>query len=466
MNLSSRRLGSAVLLASLALSSCLVEPPRHREPFAEPTAPLDVHPAVPIAPPVAPTPPAPVAAKKGEVPVVVSDDKAYSLELRGAELGQAFDLIAGMANLNLVRVGDFSPPVAASFPSVKLQSAIATLCDVHGCTIEKQGDVWRVTRADPAREERRLFQLHNVTAATVEPQLKTLLGDDAVVVTNPSSNVVHVQAASGKLDEAKRYLDAVDQLDKQVLIECQIFEVSQNDLTELGAEIKADNIHFDQTTSTFLSSFFSGTAPTIIATSGNDIGTLSARLEAFGQRLHLKTLSRPKLLSLNNHDAKLEVIQEVPYVQATTSTTGSGTGTGSVTVQQVEFKDVGLKLTLTPAVQEDGHVALHVVQEVSEQTGEFLQIPVVDSRKIDNWFLVKQDDTLRIGGILKDRHQHTIHGIPLLMDIPWLGRVFRFESDTLDQIDLEILITPRLVTSPPPDAKSEVRVEIPKDTPN
>jgi general secretion pathway protein D len=368
-----------------------------------------------------------------------------------------------MGNVNLMLLGDFKEPVAGAFPNVRLQSAFATLCDVHDCRVQERNGIWMVSRADPGREETRIFELKNVTAASVEPQLKALLGTSAIVVTNPSRNVISATATADRLGQADKFVATVDRLDRQVLIECCIVEIDEDDLVQFGVEINASDISIDPTTWTFLSSFLSQT-PNIILTGSRDNGSLDASLEALADYIDLKVVSRPKLLSLNNKDAKLDVISEVPYVQATTTTTGSNTGTGTVTVQEVEFKDVGLKLTVTPAIQEDGHIGIHVVQSVSEQTGTFLSVPVVDSRDLDSSFLVKEGDTIRIGGILRDRTSHERRGIPYLMDIPWLGHAFQFESDQVKHTDLEILITPRIVDRPPTDATDSARVELQRDS--
>jgi len=422
-----------------------VKPPPVRPPRAAPAAPAA----------------APVPAARPEVPVVFSDGSTYTLELRGAELAQAFNLLGAMGGVNLMLLGDFKEPIAGTFPAVKLQSAFATLCEVHACRVQDRDGIWMVSRADPAREETRLFELKNVTAQSVETQIRALLGTGAGVVTNPARNVIWATATADRLGEAERFLEKVDRLDRQVLIECIVLEIDEEDLVQFGVEVDAGDISIGDSTWTFLSSFLS-TSPNVIATGSADDFPLTGALEALASYVDLTVLARPMLLSLNNKEAKLEVITEVPYVNATTSTTGTNTGTGTVTVQEVEFKEVGLKLTITPAIQEDGHIALHVVQSMSEQVGTFLDIPVVASRNIDDWFLVKEGDTLRIGGILRENARRELRGIPGLMDIPLIGSLFRFESDDVKRLDLEILITPRIHDSAAPSgAVGEARVELP-----
>ena len=92
-----------------------------------------------------------------------------------------------------------------------------------------------------------------------------------------------------------------------------------------------------------------------------------------------------------------------------------------------------------------GLISLTVDQEVSEQTGVFQGVPIVDSRHITTGFLVRQGETIMIGGLLKDRHTDKADGIPLLMDIPLLGHAFRNDTTGTEQIELILMMTPWLV---------------------
>lgn len=226
----------------------------------------------------------------------------------------------------------------------------------------------------------------------------------------------------------------------------------------------ANDISIDPSSWAFASSFLSPTPNTILTGTTDDF-PLSVALEALEQHVRLQVLSRPVLLSLNNKEARRKVISQVPYIKATTSTTGSSGGTGTVSIQEVEFKEIGLDMTVTPTIQEDGHITLHLVKTLCEQTGTFLDIPVVDSRELEDWCVVREGETLRIGGILRDRLDHERRGIPGLMDLPILGHAFSFEDDDHRRIDLEILITPRIVESSPladPGAPSSAAVELQK----
>ncbi|MSR47319.1 MAG: hypothetical protein EXS13_09690 [Planctomycetes bacterium] len=158
--------------------------------------------------------PAPAFAVKPPVPKVFADGKSYALELRGATLAQAFEMVGTMGRVNLVLQGDFSEPAAGAMPEVTLQSALATLCTTHDCTVTESAGVWIVERSDPDRAQSRTFDLKNVAAQTLEAEVKALLGTDARVVVNPSSNVIFTSGKAERFDEVAAYLARVDRRER------------------------------------------------------------------------------------------------------------------------------------------------------------------------------------------------------------------------------------------------------------
>jgi len=400
-------------------------------------APPDVGEPGPAADELAPAEAAPA------FPAVIDDGAVYSLQLRDAELGQALHLVAEMAGLNLMLAGDFSERVDLSLPAVRLQTALETLARTHGCTVEAEGEVLILRRDDRSSVQTRVFELQSASAASLEAQLAGIVGPESVVV-NPTRNVVMVSAPAARLDDVARFLVAVDRPERQVLIEARIIEVSREALEELGARIRYDDISVDSWTATFVSDLLTSNTK-VLATASNADGSIDYAINAIQSLDGLDVLSRPRLLALDGHEARLDIVSEVPYVNATTTTEGTGTTVGVQTLQEVEFKNVGLQLTVTPTIQADGLISLAVQQELSEQTGSFLDIPVVDSRQLATTFIVKEGETIMIGGIMKDRRQETTEGVPLLKDVPWLGRLFRSDVDDRSALELVVLMTPRLI---------------------
>lgn len=413
--------------------------------------------ALPVEAPLGPAAgDAPAAPAAPAFPRVFADPTPRALQLRGVPLDQALRLLAAQGGANLVLTGDFSPRVELELPEVPLQVALELLCEAHACRAELRDGLLLVRRDDPARVETRVFRVASIPAAAVQEELAAIVPDGSVVV-NAARNVVMVTAPQPRLREVEAYLASIDRPDRQVLIEARILEVSRSELEELGTRIRYNDISVGDDTATFVSNLLTANQQ-VQATFVSADTDFDAAINALHSLAGLEVLARPRLLALNNREAKLELVTEIPYVNATTTTSGSVTDVGTQTIQEIEYKNVGLKLTLTPSVLEGGLIALTVDQEVSEQTGSFESVPIVDSRRITTAFVVGEGRTILIGGLLKERRNDTREGIPFLMDLPLLGQAFRNDTRDDDRTELILLMTPWLVSAeegralPPPAA--------------
>jgi type II secretory pathway component GspD/PulD (secretin) len=153
---------------------------------------------------------------------------------------------------------------------------------------------------------------------------------------------------------------------------------------------------------------------------------------------------------LDNETAEFKIISEIPYTeQSTTSSGGSMTST--------QFKDVGVELKVTPHVTRDGMVRLHIIPEFSvvsklgsiiPNSGGTRGVPTIDARKADTKALVKDGQTVVLGGLRKRTVSQNISKIPILGDIPLLGGVFSEVSEEVETNELIIFITPKIVIEP------------------
>jgi type II secretory pathway component GspD/PulD (secretin) len=162
-----------------------------------------------------------------------------------------------------------------------------------------------------------------------------------------------------------------------------------------------------------------------------------------------KLLANPRILVLDNETAEFEIISEIPYTE--TSQTSAG---GEMT--SIQFKKVGTKLKVTPHVTRDGMVRLHIIPEfgvVSEKgttTALGVQtVPTVDTRKVDTKALVRDGQTVVLGGLRKRTVTQDISKIPVLGDIPLLGKLFMSNvEEEVKTNELIIFITPKVIIEP------------------
>lgn len=385
---------------------------------------------------------------------IIDNDEPFSFELRGASLAAAFDMIAETGGVNFLLNGDFSEMVELSLVKVTINQALSALCSAHDCEISQSGAVFVVSKEDARELLTRIFRLNSISASGQEAHLKEMIGSGGAVIVNDQSDVITITSTRNKLDDVEAYLRSVDQCEKQVLIEAKVIEFSLTDLYELGSELDLSNIHIDEATASVLSSLLTDSRDVTLEVSG-DKADIDGAFNILSKLTTVNVISHPNVMAKDNELATIDIIKEVPYIESTITTTGdTGAGLGSSSVESVEFKEVGIKLQVTPSIMSDGTVSLAIDQDVSEQVDTFNGVPVVNHRHIVTQFVVDDRKAILIGGLLKESFKDEVKGIPLLMDLPLLGFLFRGTTRVKEKVELVVMITPTIV-----DAKGGKAVE-------
>ena len=144
---------------------------------------------------------------------------------------------------------------------------------------------------------------------------------------------------------------------------------------------------------------------------------------------------------MNNQEAAIDIIEEVPYQsdRTTATTTGSVTATTS-------FKQVGLKLKVKPQINRDGTIVLQVEPEQSFRTGETIEgTPVINTSKAKTIMMLRSGETAVIGGLIRETETKTENKIPLLGDIPLLGYLFKNVVKNKARHELTIFISAKII---------------------
>ena len=448
---------TVLLTAALGLGSCAELSTLERsaeEVFVEPTLPQlrSAEDRVPFHDPVLPEvaegdeaagaavgePPAPA-------PTPIGDGTTYPIDLRDMPIAEAVHLIATMAGANIYLDAGLTQRVDASFPEVTLDQALTVLLERNGLAlVEDPPGIYWIERADGSQVETELFQLESVHAADVSANLIEIVGESADLVVDENQNFLVARGPRRDLDFIRSYLDRADRLKAQVLIEVEILEVLLNDTFELGIQAAlADGDLLDSVLGDVDLDLATGASDftALLSHTDKSISAVVNALSTFGS---VNVVSSPRVLAVTNTEALVEVITEVPYIDTTTSIESGGGDLGTTSQEEVAFKEVGITLKVTPVVQEGGVVNLQIDQEFSEVVDFFLGIPVVDTRKVGTRFLVNESQTAMIGGLIQDRQTEIDRGVPVLMHVPLLGRLFRSDEDRLDRRELIVLLRPRV----------------------
>jgi general secretion pathway protein D len=174
-------------------------------------------------------------------------------------------------------------------------------------------------------------------------------------------------------------------------------------------------------------------------------------LKALEDKSFANTLSAPHIMTLNNQEASILIGNKYPLIKATMSTE-----TGSVTGQSLDkYQDIGIQLNVVPQISGKDYINLIVHPAVSSYsqtvkavsaTGVIMaEYPIIVVREAETQILMKDGETVVIGGLMKDVKSDSRKGIPILMDIPLLGFFFRRDYTTTTKVDLLVFITAYIV---------------------
>ena len=169
-----------------------------------------------------------------------------------------------------------------------------------------------------------------------------------------------------------------------------------------------------------------------------------ALINAVNSRSKVNILATPHIIAADNREAHILIGEEVPIL---TSTQQSTLATANI-VSSIQYRDTGTILTILPQVNSAGLVNMEIRQEVSNVGSTSFgdtNSPSFLSRETETTVVVRNRESVLIGGIIDERVERTRNGVPFLMDVPVLGRLFRVEQDTSERTELVILITPYVI---------------------
>jgi general secretion pathway protein D len=251
----------------------------------------------------------------------------------------------------------------------------------------------------------------------------------------------------------RQHLGLLRQLDtqpKQVLIEATIAELSLTDELKYGVEWYINNtINNGPITG--------GTLGHLIDASTGNLGmafnyvtstaNFKAMINALATKNKANILSTPRLTVLDNHEAVIQIGQDVP-VATGEQTTAAFTGTEPTILRSIQYRSLGIILKVKPTINTEGLLTLELTQEVSDlskNTGVG-DSPIIAIRRINTSVVAATGQTVALGGLMKQQKGIIERKVPLLGDIPLIGNLFKVTENTDDRTELLILVTPTILT--------------------
>ena len=411
--------------------------------------------------------------------------RKISLDFQAADITNVLRLIADVSGFNIVVGEGVKAKVTLKLVSVPWDQALDMLLKMNNLGMIREGTiVWIDTLANIARQQdeeakakeskvkaedliTRIIYVQNVPAAEIQTTLAKYLSPRGQLTLNPGSNAIVIQDTESRVGTFAQLVRELDLEVPQIQIEARIVQADTTYIRSLGVQWGFQNLtnlsnnrvfnfrpgptgDFADQASSFLvnlpAAIAAGTTvPSAGITFGKATGSLllDLRLSA-GESLGMtKVIAAPKITTLDKRDAKIEQGEAIPFV--TTSLQGT----------QTTFVDALLSLQITPQItsrdpKEVGKQILLKIKATRNAVGASSNPsagPSIAKREAQTQVLVRDGETMVIGGILEDAQSNTVIGIPFFSRLPVIGWLFKSKTENVSKKELLIFLTPIIVKS-------------------
>lgn len=298
------------------------------------------------------------------------------------------------------------------------------------------------------------------TAETKSDEFKVAGGIDRTVegeltiIPDVDTNALIIRTSPRNYPAILEITKKLDLLPQQVLIEVLIVDLTVDKNTQIGMEWalkreKGNNLFSGGLTptngtlgssiGTITSSFLPGGSLLV-----QEPGRLIAQLQAFASDSKANVLANPILVTSDNKAANISITDEIPIQSSTITQTGTSQ---PLTQTTIEFRNVGIKLDIFPKINSDNFVNLKISQEISSQGPFVAGSPSFNVRSVNTEVVLKDNQVLVMGGLMRTTETQSDEGIPFFKDIPYLGALFKNETNTKNKTELMLFITPHIISN-------------------
>ena len=263
--------------------------------------------------------------------------------------------------------------------------------------------------------------------------------DTASAKPGDQSKMLVLSGAPADLDNAFKLLDQLDVAPQQVLVEVKVVDTSPENAEQIGVQYNFSPLNFFEVPK---GTSVAGAAGTTI---GAGIGQFSkipfsfnAQISAMVTRKEAKILASPRVMVLDNEDANI-------FIGDTVRTKISQASTNGTTIQVLEFP-IGIVLLVRPRVNADGRITMRVHPVVSTITAIGADnLPQTSSREAETTVMIKDGETIVLGGLIRDEMLRTVQEVPFLSKLPLIGELFKYRAKDHRHSEIVVFITPHIL---------------------
>lgn len=418
-----------------------------------------------------------------------------TLDFKDADINNVLRILSYKSGINIVAGKDVTGPVTIRLTDVPWEKALDVILRTYGYTYEREGNIIRVTTTENLENEElitEVFSLNYADAQNIPAAIQEMLSDRGKVKYDERTNIVIVTDIPTSVYKIRKVIDQLDAQTKQVVIETKIVETTlgnsekfgiewqmkvvakgakipttlpfhrilddegqsylpspkppETEITydEWGNELVTQEVSDFPTATEGVPSFpYTGVDNFIFGTL--DFSQFQAVLEVLNSRGDTNIVSNPKIVVLDNQEAVITVGQtlNIPTYERNMQT-------GSMEITGYCEKELGILLRVTPHVNKESFITLVLKPELSsllryDQLTAQVQVPVFSTRKADTQLIIKDGQTIAIGGLISERDVDKVTKVPLLGDIPIIGWPFMKTEKVKEKTDLLFFVTVNII---------------------
>lgn len=369
-------------------------------------------------------------------------DETVTVSFHNTELREAMQMLSLQHRVNILIADNVTGNVSANLYDVTLDTAIRAIVESVGLAMEfRDGNYYILEHTDVGLYEAngitelRTYKIQYTTPSLVEDILVKHLSNHGEITNLDDRKILVIEDLPAVLDKIEVLLAEIDREPKQIFIEAKILEVTLLDDESFGLDWTRLFTRGDNTGSFGTQGLGNPSSP------GFFFDLVSPNVEvvlnALKKRGRLRTLSTPKLLTMENREAETMIGKNIGYQVTVT--------TNDVTTTSIEYLNTGIILKVTPSVDNKGRILLDIHPEVSDGTVDSAGVPSKTTTQVNSQMLVPDGQTVFIGGLIKHQVNETRESVPILGDMPLIGTLFSSKSDNLLNTETLVLITPSIV---------------------
>lgn len=392
----------------------------------------------------------------------VSKSDGVTLNVDSADVRSVFEMLARGYQMNILVAPEVEGVVTANVEGLSPDETLRGIVKMCGLNLQREGEMIYIYSSEkiPAdARQLRVFPLDFARAASLEATVQGLLSPVGNAYPNTMESTDNMQTQESivvvdvpsAIEQIESYILQADQPPRQVMIEARVLEVELTDDMVHG-------VNFDAFISGDVSVGGVGFVEPVITKTNPVFYTqisgrrLNALIDFLETTTDSKTLASPRVQVINGQHARIQVGQQLGFTVATVTQTS--------TIQDVQFLETGVVLSVTPTISRDGRILMEVKPEVSDgEINPETLLPEEETREVETSVLLENHHGVIIGGLIQEKDRVVIKKLPWLGDVKHIGKLFQRREAVRSRSEIIVALTPHIIEACVQQERSAIEYE-------